>query len=541
MEDFIFGTFATDELKMVNHRLAHRGMIHAHAISPQDPIPNKSVTLSVLVGSNITIQHLACYYTTDESMPMGSRGQAKNGGVIHFEIQSTIWDTVSWGYVTQWQAIVPAQSDGTIVKYTISGWADDGDEIYADYPDIQRTVEHAAVAFFTGQEFDSEHVFSSPQAHVFNYHVDQLSPPDWAKDAVIYQVFPDRFYAGDDNDWLKPDNLSGFYGGTLWGVRDKLDYIAEFGANCIWLTPIFVSPSHHGYDALDYKKVEPRLGGDDALRAVIDGAHERGMRVLLDFACNHMSKDHPIFKEALVDPNSAYRDWFMFDDSEIGYRAFFGVPDLPEINVMHPDANAFLLDIAQFWIHEFDVDGYRLDYASGPGPDFWSGFRQAIRDVKSDSFCFGEIVGTPYEQRAYIGRLDGVLDFHVGDSIRKFVAYDRLSDAEFAQFLKAHQQYFPDDFIMPSFIDNHDMNRFLFASQNDKSKLKRGLEILLKLPNPPIIYYGTEVGLSQHHSKDDEGQGLEVSRLPMLWGDEQDTDLLEFTKALIKQRKKASN
>ncbi len=162
---------------------------------------------------------------------------------------------------------------------------------------------------------------------------------------MIYQVFVDRFYPGDGREWLNPSSLRGFFGGTLWGVRDKLDYITALGADCIWLSPTWSSPTHHGYDVTDYSRTEPRLGGDEALAALVEAAHARGMRVLLDMVCNHISNKHPIFQEALHDPASPCRAWFNFDDSANGYRSFFGTPSMPQVNVNNAGARAWLLDI----------------------------------------------------------------------------------------------------------------------------------------------------------------------------------------------------
>lgn len=531
--DFIFGTYTTDELKLIHHRMSRMGVQHANQIYPLDPLPNEPITLTVQIGVNTSADNVAVYYTTNGSLPEGSRGVAKNGNVVHFRQVETVWDILNWGYVSVWQAEIPAQAENTIVRYQISAWSEGQAEIFGDWPDVDKTAEHATVAFFRNEALPTSPQGDPSQGKIFQFHVDRFTPPDWGEKAIIYQVFVDRFYPGKGKSWNKVNSLMDFYGGTLWGVRDKLDYIAELGANCIWLSPTWESPTHHGYDVVDYKKVESRLGGDEALHAVIEGAHERGLRVLLDMPCNHISNQYPIFQEALTNTNSPYRDWFYFDDSAVGYRGFFGTAFMPELNLASPDARAWMLEIARYWIREFQIDGYRLDVANGPGANFWNDFLVACKQEKADIFCFGEIIDSPHVFLQYVGKLDGCLDFHLGASLRKTYAYKTWSEADFARFLERHQSYFPKNFILPSFIDNHDMDRFLYAAQGDKAALKQAAAVQMRLPNPPIIYYGTEVALTQKMSA---RQGQEASREPMIWGDEQDKDMLAYYKRLIKAR-----
>ena len=315
-----------------------------------------------------------------------------------------------------------------------------------------------------------------------------------------------------------------------------MDYLADLGINCIWLSPIFPSPSHHGYDVTDLTQVEPRLGGDAALRDVVAEAHIKGMRVLLDFVCNHISHEHPIFKDALSNPDSPYRDWFSFDDSEIGYRTFFAVKEMPQVNFADPEARDWMIDAARFWLREFDIDGYRLDYAIGPTPDFWTDFWRACKATKPDCFCFGEIIDAPQIQQNYVGRLDGCLDFFVADAIRRTFGFGSWNEDLLERFLERHAAYFDERFVLPTFLDNHDMDRMLFIANGGKQALKRAVEVQMQLPGPPIIYYGTEVGLN-HTRSAQEGGGIHVSRVPMPWGDEQDKELLEFYRELIAERK----
>jgi hypothetical protein len=536
--DFIFGTLATDELKLIHHRVLRRGVQHNHDMTPRDPQPGDVVTFTVRVGQDVDAEHVSLYYTTDGSSPEGKRGASPNGHVLNMQRVDYVWDTLAWAYVAVWQGTLPPQPEGAVVRYRIGAWSAAGEgEIFADYPEFKATTERAAAAFFKGEPVPKDLPPTAARVDTFTFHVDRYAPPQWAKDSVIYQIFVDRFYPGDGRAWLQPKDLMGFFGGTLWGVRDKLDYLSDLGVTCLWLTPTFPSPTHHGYDVTDYLHVEPRMGGDEALHALVEAAHARGIRVLLDMVCSHLSNEHPYFVDALHDPRSPYREYFTFDQNDpIGYRAFFGVASMPSINPISIAARRWLCEVAQYWLREFDVDGYRLDHANGAGPDFWADFQAACKAVKPDCLCFGEVVETPDVLRAYIGRLDGLLDFQVEDALRKVYAYGTMSEREFEALLERHYAYFPPEFVLPTFLDNHDMDRFLYAAGENKEALRRAAAAQMRLPQPPIIYYGTEVGLSQ-----DSGKGvfgLEVSRLPMLWGDAQDKALLAYYKGLIMGRRR---
>ena len=541
MEEFTFGTLATDELKLVHHRAARSGLQHGHDLAPADPLPGQPVTITVRLGPDLAADHVTCYYTLDGTEPAGARGVAENGRALPLQRAGATWDTLVWGYVETWRGVLPPQPDGVTVRYRIGAWmaqvvTPNGAEVFADWPETQLAAEQAAAAFFAGKPLPAGVAGDPARGHTFAYHVDTFAPPRWAREAVIYQVFVDRFYPGQGRAWQQMTDLGGICGGTLWGVAEQLDYIADLGADCIWLSPIFVSPSHHGYDATDLRHVEPRLGGDAALRTLVDAAHKRGIRVLLDYACNHISDQHEIFRSALAEPDSPYRAWFTFDDSPVGYRTFFGVPSMPQLNHAYPPARDWLIDIARYWLREFDVDGYRLDYANGPGPDFWTDFWTACKETRPDSFCFGEVIDAPDVQRRYVGRLDGCLDFHLGDMLRRTFALGVRTEADLARFLPRHAAFFPADFLMPTFLDNHDMDRFLFIAREDKAALRRAAAAQMRLPGPPIIYQGTEIGLEQRTSKD-AGLGLEVNRVPMVWGAEQDGDLLAFYQDLIRMRR----
>jgi cyclomaltodextrinase / maltogenic alpha-amylase / neopullulanase len=535
MQDLIFGTLSTDELKLISHRASHWGIQHDQLLKSLDPLPGEEVHITVLTGPHTPVDNVACYFTTDGSEPSGLRGIPKNGRVISLNKMAVEWDTFNWGYVTRWNGKLPAQNEATVVRYRIGAWSEGGQETFANWPDVKATVEEAARAYFHNEPSQAVFLGSPNEKSTFTYHVDTLQPPQWARQAVIYHIFVDRFNPGDGHEWRQTSNLKDFFGGTLRGITQKLDYITELGANCIWLSPVFPSPTSHGYDATDYQHVEPRIGGDQALAELVREAHAHGIRIILDLVCNHISNQHPVFKTALSNSKSRYRDWFSFDDSPIGYQTYFGVRSMPCLNLDHPEVCQWMIDIACYWLREFDIDGFRLDHANGPGPSFWSDFWAACKQEKPDSFCFGEIVEPPDVILGYTGRMDGALDFHLADAIRRTYAYKNSDEDAFKHFISCHQSYFSGNLLLLNFLDNHDMDRFLYIAGGDVNALRKAASIQMKLPGPPIIYYGTEIGLSQTLSKSSQ-VGLEVSRKAMQWGDAQDKELLAFYKSIIRER-----
>lgn len=512
MEDFIFGNLSlTDEIvRRLTREL--RGVRHNHHIEPTPAEPDQPICLLATIGPSVRADAAYLYVTTDGSEPQGRGGSASVGQVVEMKAVETEWVSLLWDYVTWWKAELPPMPAGTKVLYKIEAFdSRSGASAFAD--------NGAA---------------SSEQATPFSLPVDSFEPPRWAQEAVIYHVFVDRFNPGGGRPFAAHDDLRRFYGGTLRGVTEKLDYIASLGATAIWLSPVFASPSHHGYDATDLYNVEPRLGTNDDLRGLVEGAHARDIRVILDFVPNHVSNRHPYFVSAQQDPGSPYRDWFVFHRWPDEYESFFGVKSLPQWNNQYGPARQYMLDVARYWIEEFGVDGYRLDYANGPSHDFWTDFRIAVKDACPDCFTFGEIVESAGLLRTYQGRLDGSLDFLLTHNLRRAFAFGTMSLTELDAFLARHESYFDPRFLRPSFLDNHDMNRFLWLAQGDKRKLRLAALCQFTLAGPPIVYYGTEVGLSQvRDCRTPDGHGRpHEARLPMFWGDEQDADLLAFYRAL---------
>ncbi|CAN5854379.1 alpha-amylase family glycosyl hydrolase [soil metagenome] len=505
--DFIFGTLATDDLRLEELRKRQRGLRHDERISPIDPTPEDEVTITVTVGADLSVSELRCYVTTDGIPP------DESCETTAFSRAQSNWDTLTWSFTETWQATIPPQPEGTLVRYRIAGMAADGATIGADADE------------------------DTGEPGTFAYTVDRSPIPEWVHDAVIYHVFVDRFAPSPGNSWREPDDLSGIWGGTLQGVISRLDHIVDLGATAIWLSPIFPSPTHHGYDATDYHGIEPRLGNSEDLQLLIELAHVRGIRILLDFVASHVSNEHPAFLKARQDEDSAERSWFTFH-RDGSYRSYLGVETMPKVAVDDDGAAGYLIDAAQHWLR-MGVDGFRLDHAQGPSRGFWSRFRRAVREVNPEAMLLGEIVESADTMASYQGRLDGTLDFLLLQQVRAFLGFDVIGADAFGRFLQRHLEWFGDRLVLPSFLDNHDMNRFLWVVNGDKRRLKLAALLQFALPQPPIIYYGTEVGLSQWHDLEypDGTRRSEESRTPMLWGDEQDDDLRDFYTALIAARR----
>ena len=506
MEDFIFGTLSTDESRIAHLTLHRGGVTHAHQRSPRDPLPDQAIHIDLTVGPSYPYHQAWVYWTNDSSDPDGQNGTASNGYATPLEAIDAEWDTLLWGYVRRFRGEIPGQPAGTVVRYRV-GAGNSDEETIAD-----------------GGAY-------------YSFYVDNDPPPAWTQDAIIYQIFADRFFSSA-NDFpkieAKPSLKSN---GTLRGILEKLDYIAELGVNCIWLTPIFPSPSYHGYDATSFFNINPRLGTKEDFKELVEQAHARGMRILMDFVPNHWSNQHPSFIEATQDRNSQYVNWYTFEHWPDQYKCFFTSRGLPQINLRYAPARQHVLDSAKYWL-DFGADGYRVDYCIGPTPDFYGDFRRTTRTSKADSWTFGEAVDPPDSQLTFEGGMDGALDFMLLEAMRKTFAFGKWSARQFGEFLDRHEGYFPTTFSRPSFLDNHDMNRFLWVARGDIRKLKLAVLCQFTLVGPPVIYYGTEVGLSQHNDVMQHGRAIhEETRLPMIWGEEQDRGLFTFFKDLIALRK----
>lgn len=365
--------------------------------------------------------------------------------------------------------------------------------------------------------------------------------PAWVRDAVVYQVFPDRFASsprvpkpGDLEAWDAPPTQRGFKGGDLLGLAERLDELADLGINALYLNPIFSAGSNHRYDTWDPLAVDPLLGGDAAFRELLAAAHDRGIRVLLDGVFNHVGRGFRPFAHVLENgAASPYRDWFYLDDDVLaarrdvvaypdpadpnarasGYRAWWGVPSLPKLRVEHPPVRAYLLDVAERWTRT-GIDGWRLDVpADVEDPTFWPAFRERVRSVNPDAWLVGEIWSPAAD---WLGdRFDGLMDYPLGMAILGFAAgghvdrdvaagqmdyRERLADLDGAVFGARTREGLavagPPAAAMLTLLGSHDTPRARSVLANDLVRLRLAALLLLTLPGTPSIYYGDELAMA---------------------------------------------
>ena len=411
-----------------------------------------------------------------------------------------------------------------------------------------------------------------------------ITTPDWVQDAVFYQIFPDRFArsAHNPNDaltfepWDSPPTVFGFKGGDLYGVAERLDYLKDLGITALYLNPIFASASNHRYHTFDYFNVDPLLGGNKAFKFLLDEAHERNIRVVLDGVFNHASRGFWQFHHVLENGDgSPYKDWFYFDEerlngkrnwgayptpqeqellaregsqSAIGYRAWWNLPALPKLNIDTPAVREFLFDVAEYWI-EFGADGWRLDVATEIDDDsFWQEFRNRVRAVNPEAYIVAEIW---HESQRWLqgDQFDAIMNYDVTRPVIAFFSNGKLDlkvlhqqdnyngikhsiDAhEFANRIDHNLGLYKKDitYSQLNLLDSHDTPRFLSCASGDKTTLKLAWLFLFCYPGAPCIYYGDEIGLDGEHDP--------YCRKSFPWDESKwDKDLLQYAKEVTALR-----
>ncbi len=412
--------------------------------------------------------------------------------------------------------------------------------------------------------------------------------PAWYKHGIAYQIFPDRFNRGEDwrenakrdlethkkgpnrvlvENWEEPvgyvkDGLGrvvewDFYGGTLSGITDKLDYLKDLGISIIYLNPIFDAASNHRYDTGDYFKIAPMLGDEESFKTLCAEAEKRGIGIILDGVFNHTGCDSIYFnkygnydsKGAFNHFESPYRSWYTFNSSHVGYESWWGVGDLPSVNELNASYRKMIYEgedsVVRHWLR-LGAKGFRLDVADELPDVFIEGIKNAIIKEKGND---GVLIGEVWEDasnkvsygvlRKYLlgSELDSVMNYPLRNGILGFIT-GKINARQFSNLLISLYENYPKEAFYGAFnlIGSHDRMRILTvlgeapdeASMDDNAKKyykldtwkrqlaikKLWLAVLMQMtmPGVPCIYYGDEAGM--------EGYSDPYNRGTYPWGKE---------------------
>ncbi len=408
-----------------------------------------------------------------------------------------------------------------------------------------------------------------------------FSTPDWVKDGIIYQIFPERFANGDRendpdfsewyydgvrelppsgktngeyfhlvDDWYdvsgltrspyktdgKPD-WNSFYGGDIEGIRENLDYLDDLGITIIYLNPIFTSKSNHKYDAATYMEVDPHFATNESFKAFVDDCHEKGIKVILDLAINHTGHTYWAFVDGRErGPQSEYWNWYEWKEWPVPgdiattpakpldyYDCWWGFGQMPDLNFdlsrPNPEEQSVkdisdaepnmplvdhLLDVAEFWLADEGVDGYRLDVAGEVPFWFWKLFRERVRSTKPDAYIVGELWGASpdWVNGDYF---DAVMNYKFfRDPVMRFLCRGESTAEQFDRELAPGRLIYPEEGVLAqmNLIGSHDTERYLTAAGGDMRRLKLAALFAMTYVGAPTIYYGDEVGMEGGHDPD---------------------------------------
>lgn len=369
----------------------------------------------------------------------------------------------------------------------------------------------------------------------FNHRTDRFAAPAWTRDAVVYNSFPDSFAAGKR---LAPNGAPPCRGGTVRGVTENLDYIASLGFNCIYLNPIFAARSYHRYDTLDYYRIDPHMGAEDDLRDLVRRAHALGIRVILDGVFNHVSSDHPFFRDVLEKGRASryYSCFYALPETprlpaagELpGYTCFSYVADMPKTNTADPFLRQYFCDVGAYWVRKFDVDGWRLDVANELDDGFLRAFRASVKAAKSDALIVGEV----WENAAhYLGgdMLDSAMNYDFRRYCRRFFAEQTVDAENFDTNVSTLLLRYNENalFAQLNLLDSHDVSRFLSLCGGKTERMELAVLLQMTFPGMPCVFYGDEKGLC--------GESEPEYRRPMAW--DASSPLEEVYRRMIALRK----
>lgn len=428
-------------------------------------------------------------------------------------------------------------------RFSSSVKFDVGHGLYFYYFEISEPSDWGNVKHFYGRgDLGGEGLLYMNETDITPYQVtvfDKEDPaPEWYRNAIFYQIFPDRFNNGNPEGKInhpKPNsflygtyedeplyikNEKGdilrwdFFGGNLRGILNKIPYLKELGINALYLNPIFSATSNHRYDTNDYLEIDSMLGTEADFRELIQSLHQNGMHLILDGVFSHVGKNSRYFNlsgdygddiGAAKTPESPYFDWFKFTDYPTGYKSWWGIKDLPEIDKDNDHFRHFIYgkedSVLAKW-NAFEIDGWRLDVADELPDSFIRGIRENLKNYP-DKVLIGEVWEDASNKISYGKRRDYIL----GDSLHGCMNYpfrdliiryltEKISARDAAHHLMSLSENYPKDIFYNNLnnLGTHDTERILTMIGQENNT--NAVALLFVLPGIPCIYYGDEVEMT---------------------------------------------
>ncbi len=413
---------------------------------------------------------------------------------------------------------------------------------YFELDDGKEKILYYGDFFSKDTVIDRSEYFQLP----FNHRADIVRPPEWAQDAIIYNIFPDSFatgkrYLSGEATQKEFDGqiTNGRLGGTIKGITENADYLRDLGVNAIYINPIFAAGEYHKYDLLDYYHIDPCFGTNEEFKELVKVFHENGIRVIIDGVFNHCGWKFFAFEDVVAKgKESKYVDWFYGlqfpvirpDDWETypNYECFGYERLMPKLNMANPETAEYFCNVGKYWIEEFDIDGWRLDVANEVNDGFWREFNRAVKSVKQDAILIGEI------WESALHWLDGtIFDSAMNYDFRKHCKRFFAEESEDAYLFDSRvtdmrMRYRKQTvFSQLNVLDTHDVSRFLSVCDDNMENYKLAVVFQMSFPGMPSIFYGDELGITGVLEAD--------YRKEMPWN--KDTELRSFYQKLIALRK----
>jgi cyclomaltodextrinase len=360
-----------------------------------------------------------------------------------------------------------------------------------------------------------------------------VTVPDWVKDVIFYQIFPERFANGDvKNDppnaepWGAKPKGNNYFGGDLQGIMDHIGYLKRLGVSAIYLNPIFAANSNHKYNTTDYSVIDPAFGTNELFDQFVLLCRRNDIRIVIDGVFNHVGTSHFAFKDVKEKgKDSPYASWFNIYSYPVGpenapnYECWWGYGSLPKLMVQNPEVKKYIFDVTKHWTDR--VDGWRLDVPNEIPHDFWKEFRTITRSRNPGCYIVGEIWD---DATAWLqgDEFDAVMNYRFREACIKYFVEDKIVTSEFNKQLEtlrnAHHRF--QNMAMMNLLDSHDTERYLTLCQGEFWRMKLSVILQMTYVGAPMVYYGDEIGMDGGKDPD--------CRKTMVW-DEKKWDMEMFT------------